>query len=79
MICIFNPFALRKAKSVCNFGLSECNRVKSAMQSLNHGQNKVSTKASKSSAYKVFNTTIAAAASHACKMFLFNNAIPKSR
>ena len=23
-----NPFALRKAKSVCNFGLSECNRVK---------------------------------------------------
>ena len=24
----FNPFALRKAKIVCNFGLSECNRVK---------------------------------------------------
>ena len=22
------PFALRKAKIVCNFGLSECNRVK---------------------------------------------------
>ena len=25
---IFNPIALRKAKIVCNFGLSECNRVK---------------------------------------------------
>ena len=25
---IFNPFALRKAKIVYNFGLSECNRVK---------------------------------------------------
>ena len=24
----FNPNALRKAKIVCNFGLSECNRVK---------------------------------------------------
>ena len=24
-----NPIALRKAKIVCNFGLSECNRVKS--------------------------------------------------
>ena len=24
----FNPVALRKAKIVCNFGLSECNRVK---------------------------------------------------
>ena len=24
----FNPIALRKAKIVCNFGLSECNRVK---------------------------------------------------
>ena len=24
-----NPVALRKAKIVCNFGLSECNRVKS--------------------------------------------------
>ena len=23
-----NPVALRKAKIVCNFGLSECNRVK---------------------------------------------------
>ena len=23
-----NPTALRKAKIVCNFGLSECNRVK---------------------------------------------------
>ena len=23
-----NPIALRKAKIVCNFGLSECNRVK---------------------------------------------------
>ena len=26
--CMFNPVALRKAKIVCNFGLSECNRVK---------------------------------------------------
>ena len=25
---MFNPTALRKAKIVCNFGLSECNRVK---------------------------------------------------
>ena len=24
----FNPIALRKAKIVCNFGLSECTRVK---------------------------------------------------
>ena len=24
---LFNPIALRKAKIVCNFGLSECNRV----------------------------------------------------
>ena len=24
---VFNPIALRKAKIVCNFGLSECNRV----------------------------------------------------
>ena len=24
----FNPIALRKANIVCNFGLSECNRVK---------------------------------------------------
>ena len=24
----FNPVALRKAKIVCNFGLSECNRLK---------------------------------------------------
>ena len=24
----FNPIALRKAKIVCNFGLSECNRIK---------------------------------------------------
>ena len=27
----FNPFALRKAKIVYNFGLSECNRVKSRL------------------------------------------------
>ena len=27
---MFNPFALRKAITVCNFGLSECNRVKGA-------------------------------------------------
>ena len=25
---LFNPTALRKAKIVCNFGFSECNRVK---------------------------------------------------
>ena len=25
---VFNPVALRKAKIVCNFCLSECNRVK---------------------------------------------------
>ena len=25
---LVNPIALRKAKIVCNFGLSECNRVK---------------------------------------------------
>ena len=25
---VFNPIALRKAKIACNFGLSECNRVK---------------------------------------------------
>ena len=25
---VFNPIALRKAKIVCNFGLSECNRVR---------------------------------------------------
>ena len=24
----FNPIALRKAKIVCNFGLSECSRVR---------------------------------------------------
>ena len=24
----FNPITLRKAKTACNFGLSECNRVK---------------------------------------------------
>ena len=27
LIWVFNPTALRKAKIVCNFGLSECNRV----------------------------------------------------
>ena len=26
--CVLNPIALRKAKTVYNFGLSECNRVK---------------------------------------------------
>ena len=26
---IINPFALKEAKIACNFGLSECNRVKS--------------------------------------------------
>ena len=28
LIRIFNPIAVRKAKIVYNFGLSECNRVK---------------------------------------------------
>ena len=28
LILSFNPIALRKAKIACNFGLSECNRVK---------------------------------------------------
>ena len=28
MHAYLNPIALRKAKIVCNFGLSECNRVK---------------------------------------------------
>ena len=27
-VSAFNPIALRKAKIVCNFGLSECIRVK---------------------------------------------------
>ena len=27
LVSCFNPTALRKAKIVCNFGLSECNRV----------------------------------------------------
>ena len=27
-VSAFNPTALRKAKIVCNFGLSECSRVK---------------------------------------------------
>ena len=29
----FNPIVLRKAKIACNFGLSECNRVKVAKNS----------------------------------------------
>ena len=29
---LFNPFALRKAKIVCNFGLSECKMVKFCIQ-----------------------------------------------
>ena len=31
MFLDFNPIALRKAKIICNFGLSECNRVKIAV------------------------------------------------
>ena len=31
---IFNPIALRKAKTVYNFGLSQCNRVNSTKSSL---------------------------------------------
>ena len=27
-VCCFNPVALRKTKIICNFGLSECSRVK---------------------------------------------------
>ena len=27
LFVMFNPIALRKAKIVCNFGLSECNRI----------------------------------------------------
>ena len=27
-VAVIDPIALRKAKIVCNFGLSECNRVK---------------------------------------------------
>ena len=30
---VFNPIALRKAKIVCNFGFSECSRVKRHIQS----------------------------------------------
>ena len=37
---IFNPAAPNKAKIVCNFGLSECNRVKLSVQLL---RNKNST------------------------------------
>ena len=38
-----NPIALRKAKIVCNFGLSECNRVKVLQHSfLCDGQGAVS-------------------------------------
>ena len=33
----FNPIALRKAKTVCNFGLSECNRVKIKLEHLTKG------------------------------------------
>ena len=29
---VFNPFALKKTKIVCNFGLSECNRVNGLLQ-----------------------------------------------
>ena len=28
LVCLFNPIAIKKAKTVYNFGLSECNRVK---------------------------------------------------
>ena len=28
---LFNPIALRKAKIVCNFGLSKCNRVNTSV------------------------------------------------
>ena len=32
-----NPIALRKAKIVCNFGLSECNRVKRCLTRVRAG------------------------------------------
>ena len=34
---LLNPIALSKAKIICNFGLSECNRVKSAKEKKNSG------------------------------------------
>ena len=33
-LIMFNPFAIRKAKIVHNFGVFECNRVKSLVMSL---------------------------------------------
>ena len=33
-VSCLNPTVLRKAKIVCNFGLSECNRVKEYMPRL---------------------------------------------
>ena len=32
--CYFNPVTLRKTKFICNFGLSECNRVNCQFVSL---------------------------------------------
>ena len=37
MIAYFNPIALRKAKIVYKFGLSECNRVKSFPRAFHSG------------------------------------------
>ena len=34
---VFNPIALRKAKIVYNFGLSECNRVNEGLQLVSGG------------------------------------------
>ena len=34
----FRSIALRKAKIVCNFGLSECNRVKSGLVKSSEGR-----------------------------------------
>ena len=40
---LFNPIALRKAKIVYNFGLSECNRVKVLRQNFLHVTGKALT------------------------------------
>ena len=44
--CVFNPIVLRKAKTVYNFGLSECHRVKlkdySKIQSLKGSEHRFS-------------------------------------
>ena len=41
--CILNPIALRKAKIVYNFGLSECKRVKGKNVQSSRGTNSIPT------------------------------------